>query len=336
MALPLRVVFAQAPGESASRRPASASPPEADRPYPVQRTALTRSDPRALAALQAPGQVLFRDDFESEASFASYFEVSSRADGRASIVTDPKFVRTGNGALQLVAPDKKGESSDAHLCHWIGTGVDYERIHLRYLIRYAEDYDQGNLHHTGGNLAGVAGTNKWGGMGSAGLRPKGDDHFSSRLEGWRDWGRVSPPGFLHAYTYWMDMRIDKDGHYWGNMLKPPDDERFVPKRGQWICIEQMIKVNTVPVEHPDQPHPKPGSQSDANPAVNPDGELAAWVDGKLYLHYTGFRWRSTPSVMLQRATLTVYIHESRQPNTAHFDDFVISTGYIGPPPPNPR
>lgn len=318
VAFSVRVAEAQPPGEGPAPRSAPASQAETERPYPVLSTARTRADAKALAALQAPGKVLFTDGFESEASFASYFEITGRDDGRARIVTDPKLARTGKGALELVAPANDGKSSGAHACRWFGTGVDSERIHLRYLIRYADDYDQGNLHHTGGSLEGVAGDNKWGGMGSAGLRPKGDDDFSSRLEGWRDWRRIAAPGFLHAYTYWMDMKIDRDGNYWGNMMKPADDERFVPERGKWTCIEQMIKLNTV--------------QGDGPGAARADGELAAWVNGKLYLHYTGFRWRSTQAVKLQRATLTAYVHEARQANTVWYDDLMISTGYVGPPP----
>lgn len=29
-------------------------------------------------------------------------------------------------------------------------------------------------------------------------------------------------------------------------------------------------------------------------------ELAAWIHGKLYLHYTGFRWRSTPEAKIKK------------------------------------
>ena len=281
---------------------------DVDPPYPVLVTESTRGDPAALAALEKPGEVFFTDGFDSEASFASYFEIGGLAEGRALIAREKALVHSGAGSLQLTAPANDGKSSGAGPALWFGP-EGRERVHMRYYIRYAEDYDQGNLHHTGGTLSGVAGNDKWGGMGGAGLKPNGDDDFSTRLEGWRDWGRRAPPGYLHFYTYWMDMKLGADGHYWGNMLEPTVAERFVPERGKWICIEEMVRVNTL---------------------GKADGELAAWIDGKLYVHYRGLRWRSAADVLLKRASLLVYVHEARKGNTVWFDDFALSTGYIGP------
>jgi hypothetical protein len=61
-----------------------------------------------------------------------------------------------------------------------------------------------------------------------------------------------------------------------------------------------------------------------------NGELAAWIDGKLYIHYTGIRWRSDEAVRIKRAEIGVYIHQAEKDNTVWYDDVVISTGYIGP------
>jgi hypothetical protein len=190
---------------------------------------------------------------------------------------------------------------------WLGDD-GHDQVHLRYWIRYAPDYDQGNLNHTGGCLSGVAGTNKWAGMGTAGLRPNGDDHFDSRVEGWRDWQRIASPGSLICYAYWMDMKRDRDGHYWGNMFGPAEKERFVPVLGKWLCVEQRIAANT------------PGKD---------DGELAVWLDGALYQHWTGFRWRSTDAVKIKRMSLMVYVHAAVRDNTVFYDDVVVSTGYVG-------
>ena len=81
-------------------------------------------------------------------------------------------------------------------------------------------------------------------MGTAGLRPAGDDYCSTRVEGWRDWQRVAAPGFLHSYTYWQDMARDRDGHFWGNMLMPVAAERCVPRRDHWLCVEQRLALGT--------------------------------------------------------------------------------------------
>ena len=51
-------------GAAAAEPPTGASTPD-PQVYPRLATAQTRTDPQALAALEAPGKVFFRDDFES-------------------------------------------------------------------------------------------------------------------------------------------------------------------------------------------------------------------------------------------------------------------------------
>ncbi len=278
------------------------------RPYARLVTAETLADPARLAALEAPGKVFFEDDFESAESLKNYFEIRGLKEGRARLVHDPKLAHSGSGAIEFTAVAREGRESGTGATGWFGP-EGYDRVHLRCYIRFAPDYDQGNLNHTGGGLAAVAGANRWAGMGMAGQRPRGDDRFNARFEPWRDWGRLPSPGYMFLYTYWMDMRPDRQGNYYGNMLGPEPDDRIVPERGRWYCLEHMIRAND------------PG---EAN------GELAAWIDGKLYIHYTGIRWRTTAEVKLKRFNLDVYIHRAEQDNTVWYDDVALSTGYIGP------
>ncbi|MDD2599677.1 MAG: hypothetical protein PHO37_10670, partial [Kiritimatiellae bacterium] len=226
-------------------------------------TAETRANAAVLSALQKPGQVFFEDDFESAASLKKYFEIRGREQGHVKLVSDPAHVHSGQGALQVTAPAKGGDSAGAGATAWFGP-AGYDTVYLRLYIKFDENYNQGNLNHTGGSLAAVGGHGKWDQMGQAGIRPKGDERFNSRFEPWCDWGKLTPPGYLFLYTYWMEMRQDPDGNYWGNMLGPDEKERYIPKRGECICLEHMIKANN------------PG---EAN------GELAAWIDGQLYIHY---------------------------------------------------
>ncbi len=284
------------------------APKPENRPYPRLITETTRADSAALAKLQMPGTLLFQDDFESTESLKHYFEIRGAKEARAKIIEDEALAHTGHGALQLTAPANAGNSSGAGVSAWLGD-KGAERVHLRYYLKFAADYDQGNLNHTGGSLVAVAGVDKWRAMGSAGIRPAGDDHFSSAFETWRDWGRNPAPGSMHLYTYWMDMKIDRDGNYWGNMLQPATEERFVPVRSQWYCFEFMLRANEV---------------GKAN------GELAAWIDGKLYAHFDGLCWRSDAAVLLKRIGLDVYVHQAAQDNTVWYDDVVVSSGYVGP------
>jgi hypothetical protein len=271
-------------------------------------TAQTRADPKKLAILQKPGKVFFEDGFESPDSLEKYFEIRGLKEGRAKMVSDPKLAHSGKGAIQFTAPANDGRESGAGASGWFGP-EGYDRVYFRRYIKFAADYDQGNLNHTGGSLAAVAGADRWRAMGSAGIRPKGDDHFNSAFEPWRDWGRYPAPGYMFLYTYWVDMQRDPDGHFWGNMLGPQDSERMVLQRDRWYCLEHMIQVN------------------DAGKA---NGELAAWIDGKLYIHYTGIRWRTSDAVKLKRFDIGVYVHQARKDNTVWYDDVALSTGYIGP------
>jgi hypothetical protein len=293
---------------ASSAQAQDSAPKNDERPYPVLVTDATRADAKALAELQMPGTILFHDEFESADSLKNYFEIRGEKEGRARLVSDKTLAHAGNGALQLTSPANDDNSSGAGASGWLDN-AGHERVYLRYYLKFAADYDQGNLNHTGGSLIGVSGDNKWEAMGSAGILPKGDDHFSTAFETWRDWGRVAAPGSMHLYTYWMDMKIDRDGNYWGNMLQPIEAQRFVPERNRWYCFEFMIRANEI--DH-------------AN------GELAAWVDGKLYAHFNGIRWRSDAAVKLKRFGLDVYVHHAAKDNTVWYDDVVVSTGYIGP------
>ena len=278
---------------------------------PLDVTEKTRADAAALAALQASGKVLFEDDFEAgEDSLAKYFEVRGRGDGRATLVPRPQPGESppGKMSLQCIAPDRDGKSSGSGVSAWLGA-EGHDRVYFRRYIQFAEDYDQGNLNHTGGGLAGIAGSGKWDGMGKAGVRPRGDDRFTSGFEPWCDWRRAALPGYLFLYTYWVDMAQGGDGNWYGNMIQVPPKRRIIPPRGKWVCLEHMIRVNDI---------------GEAN------GELAAWVDGELYMHFTGFRWRTDKRVKIKRFNLGIYIHKARRDNTVWYDDVVVSTGYVGP------
>ena len=269
-------------------------------------TASTRADSEALARLEAPGEVFFADDFESDASLENYFEIAGLDDGRAQRLDGAG--RDGDGAMRFTAPARGGNSSGASAHYWFGP-AGHDVVYFRRYIRFADDYDQGNLNHTGGGLAGVSGTGKWDGMGQAGVRPKGDDRFTAAFEPWRDWKRHAAPGYMFFYVYWMDMEQDRDGNYWGNFVQPPPEERFIPARGRWHCIEQMIRTNDI---------------GQAN------GELAGWIDGQLYVHATGIRWRTVEALKIKRAGFGIYIHQANKDNTVFYDDVALSTGYIGP------
>jgi hypothetical protein len=289
--------------------------PGGDEPADAKRSRIrdvtleTASDPAALARLEIRGEILFSTSFEEEHPLDGWYNRIGEEEERTRVVHDPTKAHRGTGVLELATSDADGRSQGAGITRWFHPG--YERVHFRRYIRFAPDYDQGNLHHTGGSLYAVSGVDRWAGMGKAGIRPVGDDRYGTSFEPWRAWGRHPAPGAWMLYTYWMDMDIDRDGRYWGNMLRPPSERVSVPERGKWICLETMLRANT------------PGE---------PDGELAAWIDGKLYLHFVGIRWRKAGAddVLPKRASLDHYVHQSRRENRIWNDDVILSSGYVGP------
>jgi len=287
-----------------------------DTPYIQDVTQETLANPEELSRLQKSGEIFFQEGFELPGSLMNWYNRIGENKGLTQVTIDPALAHSrqdasqqflsGNGVLQLHTVDKNGKSSAAGVSYWFHPGHD--TVYFRRYIKFADDYDQGNLNHVGGSLYAVAGTNKWAEMGKAGIRPKGDDRFGAGFEPWRNWGQNKPPVAMMLYTYWMGMKRDKDGHYWGNMFAPPKQRQVVLKRGVWYCLEQMIKANT------------PGQA---------DGEMATWINGKLYIHLLGFRWRTSPQVKLKRISLGLYVHQSRRANTVWYDDVALSTGYIG-------
>lgn len=285
---------------------AQASEPDPP-PYPVDVTKQTLADSSELARLHAPGNVFITEGFETPDALDRFFNLREYDRGAQTITTDPALAHSGSGALQLDTIDEDGRASDASVSLWFGPGHD--TVYFRTWIKFSEDYDQGRGNHVNGTLWGWSGDDREGGMGNAGQRPDGTDRFSSGFEPWKDRGKYDPPGAMGLYTYWMDMKQSGDGKYWGNHFSPPEEDRVTLERGVWHCLEHMIASNTV---------------------GKADGEIAAWVDGKLYMHLKGFRWRSTEELRVKRVSLLMYIHRSHQDNTVWYDDVALSTGYIGP------
>ncbi|GAI36979.1 unnamed protein product, partial [marine sediment metagenome] len=105
---------------SAQQTAATSGESEQARPYPVPATAETRANPKALAALERPGKVIFSDGFESFASLKNYFEIRGLRDGRAKLVADPRKAHTGTGVMRFTAPAKGGKSSGSGASFWFG------------------------------------------------------------------------------------------------------------------------------------------------------------------------------------------------------------------------
>lgn len=223
-------------------------------------------------------------------------------------------------------------------------GWGYDRVFARYYVRFAEDC--GEIHHFGTCLGGSNPAVPWPAV-KAGMPTDGAKSF---------WSGIEPFGSSWTwdyYTYWQDMRGSPPrGQTWGNSFVHDPDLKV--KRGEWICVEQMIQMNDV---------------GESN------GEQALWIDGKLISHlrpgapsglwvfdkfmpgrggegvrwnhekgdresftvpaegapFEGFRWRSVPELNVNYVWLYVYTQKPAGHRLrVWFDDVVVATEYIGP------
>jgi hypothetical protein len=185
-----------------------------------------------------------------------------------------------------------------------------DRIFVRFYVRFDEKCDY--VHHfvTLRANKGLRGGDKWSGFGGAGLKPAGDERFSTALEPWGNWAKWPAPGKWNFYSYWHEMKASNDGKFWGNQFIPDPEDNIA--KGKWICAEFMLKHNT------------PGK---------PDGEQAFWIDGRLMGHWQGINWRKSDTLWANALTLESYVTDSwtKNPvNTVEFDNLVIAREYIGP------
>lgn len=147
----------------------------------------------------------------------------------------------------------------------------HEQLFLRFYVKFADDYGY-NHHFT--SLSGEINPTLWP-VGGAGQKPT--DRFGSTIDQLPKNINLTgpdhtPPGYWMLYSYWPEMRSwqtvegEPDGRpnaYYGNNFMP---YKPVPvKRGEWQCIEIMIRLNSAPDKA--------------------DGAHAFWIDGELAGHW---------------------------------------------------
>jgi hypothetical protein len=191
-------------------------------------------------------------------------------------------------------------------------GVD--TLFARFYVKFHPK--TGYIHHFVHLIADGAPT-PWP-KGHAGLKPAGEQLFTTGIEPWGRWGKSAAPGVWHFYSYWQEMRGDGSGKYWGNFFDPAQPEAIEP--GRWYCVEAMLKANSAPEAA--------------------DGEQAFWIDGRKVGEFKGFRWRSSDKLKVNTFWLLYYITEqsAKQNNDTDpdrmyevwFDDIVLAREYVGP------
>jgi hypothetical protein len=197
-------------------------------------------------------------------------------------------------------------------------------------VKFAEDCYP--IHHFV-HLGGYNPPTPWP-QGGAGIRPEGNDRFTTGVEPYgKNWR-------WDFYSYWMGMRSSPDEKSWGHDFINDDD--FKVERGLWICVELMMKMN--------------------EPVTESNGEQALWIDGKSWkkdgqiishlgkgfpkgnwvwdsftpdpegIPFRGFQWRSDEKLNLNFLWVLLYITDAPAGRVSKvwFDDIVVAKKYIGP------
>jgi hypothetical protein len=286
--------------------------------------------------------VIFNEDFEQ----ASLERIGLRWDTvrNVEVMSLSSDIPSGSGGKQSLLMSQLAEKgTGGDLYRQLGDG--YDKLYTRMYVKFADDCEP--VHHFGTCVGGNNPATRWPSV-RAGQPTKGDESF---------WLGVEPFGSRWQwdyYTYWCDMRGSPPrGQTWGNSFI--HDDTLKVRRGQWTCIEVMVRINDV---------------GDTN------GELALWIDGRQVSHlgkgfprgkwvfdkflpgqegdgvrwnqttgdreyfktsaggdpFEGFRFRTAEPLQVNFLWLYLYITKGTRghANRVWFDDVVLATEYIGP------
>ncbi len=271
--------------------------------------------------------VVFAEDFE-EGSLDAVCKRWESIENRGIMSLAADIPPGSGGARSLLMTHVGGKSNGGHLYRRLLPG--YDKLYVRFYVKF--DPDCAPIHHFV-HLGGYNPPTPWP-QGGAGLRPAGNDRFTTGVE---PYGKQWRWDF---YSYWMDMRSSPDQKSWGHDFI--NDPVLKAERGRWTCVELMMKMN--------------------DPATQSNGEQALWIGGKPWekdeqvisylgqgfprgkwtwdsFHpdpngtpFEGFRWRSTEDLKLNFLWLLLYITDAPAGHISKvwFDDFVVAREYIGP------
>jgi len=264
--------------------------------------------------------VIFVENFENSSleAITSRWE-SVKSTEIMSLSTDVPKASAGKHSLLMTHIGGRG--TGGHLYRRLTPG--YGQIYVRFYVKFAPDcYPIHHFFHVGGYNP----PTPWP-QGGAGIRPAGNERFTTGIE---PHGRKWQWDF---YSYWMGMRSSPDKKSWGHDFI--NDENLKAQRGQWTCIELMMKMN--------------------DPVTESNGELALWIDGQTISHlgkgfpkgkwiwdsfnpapdgapFEGFQWRCDEKLNINFLWVLLYITKapSGYVSKVWFDDIVVAKKYIGP------
>jgi hypothetical protein len=259
--------------------------------------------------ISADPNVLFADGFESYTSvsqlvssgnYLGYYQGSNLA-----LDTATRF--GGTKALRMRMPTTSVEVSNAIVRN---LAAKQDRLFMRVYARYQPNYAGVNSAHNGlritGNYTGP------------GRRPNGTDFFLVNIDHSR-FRSEAEPGYTHAYVYHPEQDDVYGEHWYSDGFTSNGAQSFgqyfvsrpnvVPVRGDWVCYEVLVQMNT--------------------PGVR-DGRVAVWQDGVLIADWQSVRFRDVSTVKIDQIQLENGGQGSTQQNDKWYDNLVLATSYIGP------
>lgn len=263
------------------------------------------------ANIQNDPAVLFFEGFDSytansqltsSGNWSNFFQNSN-------ILLDTTQYTGGTKSLRLRMPSTASEVSNA-IVKPVSPARD--TLFLRAYTRFAPSYAGVNSAHNGLSISAN--------YSGPGRRPNGRDFMLVHLQQ-VNYGE-GEPGKTHVYVYHPEQG-DSYGENWYPSGRTTNGSgpaggfgasfvkraETIPPRGQWVCFELMVQLNTV------------GQR---------DGRVAVWQDGALIADWQNIRFRDSTSVNLDEITVQNGGQGSTQINDKWYDNVVIATSYIGP------
>ncbi len=245
--------------------------------------------------------VRFFEDFEDENYQKRWTVHWGKPVGAGTVSLPSPYVFAGNRSAYLEA--RKRRHPSVGLGEYVLDPAPDNAVYVRLFLRFEDGFSIGTANQL--KLFAIRGgariEDTYGG---AGNKPKGTDKFSLTL-GLDTWWN------LHFYVYHVDQRSG-----WGDIVYC--NTSFFRKAGlspgKWYALQIMLKPNT------------PGKK---------DGQVAAWLDGRLVGQVDGLRFRDIDAVKVRRITVENYFGGDNVRDTSpkdqrlYIDNLVVSAG---PPP----
>lgn len=286
-------------------------------------------------------RVVFVENFE-QATIEDTFKRWETVSQREQFTHGSDRPAQSGGKKSLLVQHIGGKGESVYLYRRFDPG--HEKLFVRFYVKF--DQDCAPVHHFF-HIGGYQPSTPYP-QGGAGVRPRGNERFTVGIEpNGKNW-------VWDYYAYWQEMQGSPPrGQTWGNHFLGSKQPK-VP-RDQWICVEAMLKLNTV---------------------GESDGELALWIDGKRMSHvgqgfprgkwifgrflpgeggeslrwnddtgkpqssqvpadgkpFEGFRWRNDERQKINFLWLLTYITQTKpdQVSKIWFDEIVVAREYIGP------